>query len=451
MSHPALEKNPNAPLEDVVLTSTMKAYLNNENVIEYLFRHLEELFDYALTTKYCDFSPKTANTTPYYMARNICQILAPSAATEKLGKRLVESEYVTERLLQYLKSMKEGFNPSTCSHFCNILKALISITKGEYIKIHPEFFFPFLNNPQLNGFSNLLFTILMHCPDLYPIAAERCSEFMRMSKKNEQYYENSFTILNIFSRLYNSKSFNKDAFTVDCAKNLLDATLFSIKSGKKVAFYEGIRFLSSTIRLFDRKSAIARYVKARGKSFYKQHHLYEMEITPTTELNDDLKICVESFPAFFASGASKLYPLLFRPVKPVSGDFGKAFLDYIVSLDETKYANFIDNNNIVELIQKYLPPFPIDEALTESYESIQYTNPHVILLALYIFEGLPSRFPHTEELTDRHTIEEGDETEQNIIPNRYHSESTATKEFSNFVIERVLPYRKLILNFAPEE
>lgn len=447
-----LVKNDNTPLKKVALHDefSVLAQSANADLLNYLFGKenddvgkLSEILDLILTNnetreegeKSIEGDEGTAFSDERKAAHNLCTLFTnKDAKLKKLGK-LFESKSKNILINKLKRYVNENSDDSiTASRFSQLIRNLISINNN-LIPDNPWLLSPILAFPDRIGYSTLLFTILRVNPQFYKFATMRSSDFMRKADKDHKNFDKcSFVLLNIFSLLIKANELKFEHFNVETMKDILDVTLIGYDK-YKLAFYEGIFITSSIIndKRVNPKSAIARYVKARGKAFYKKLGLDDMKISPDINLDEikpELKDIIASFPAFYKSGFNQLYKLMFCPHNVVSSDFGRICLDYIVSMPEAKFNRFIDDNKIKKLIMDNMPKLPNDEELLDSEENIQYLNPHVILLAFYIIEGLPK-----VRGTDDNTI----------VPNPYSPDSTRDEKFLQFVVERVLPFRQLVL------
>lgn len=431
---------PQPELETVVLNEDfyILAQSANEKLLNYLSGKLNEILDLILTNKGDDDKDESveANKGTKFsdtrkIAHNLCTVLSNKDVKEKIFNDTKSKNVYLSKLKAYVN---ENSNDSTVnSRFSYLVRNIISVNK-DLISENPWLLSPLLAFPDRVGYSTLLFTVLRINPQFYKFAAMRSSDFMRKADEDHKNFDKcSFILLNIFSLLIKSNDFKIESFNVEIMKDILDATLLG-REKYKLAFYEGIFVTSSIIKKVDPKSAISRYVKARGKAFYNKLGLEEIKnkIKPGMDIKKvpNLPDIIAAFPAFYKSGFKNLYPLMFSLNNVVSSDFGRTCLDYIVSMPEMKFNRFIDDNNIKNLIMKNTPKLPNDGDVLDSEENIQYFNPHVILLAFYIVEGLPK---------NRGSVD------NTISPNPYSPETTRTDDFLVFVVEHILPFRQLVL------
>lgn len=345
---------------------------------------------------------------------------------------------VTKKLIEFAQLTKQ---PSSvyCNHFCTVLTKLV--VDASYIDDKPELFYALITHPNWAGYSSMIFYIIKSKPEFYEILSKRTAEFMRyaISRNDKDFAQCSFLLLDVFSLLIKSGEIDCQSISVEIVKNILDVALSSYDFFP-IAFYDGIFIVSSLIAKEpsnDDESrhmkAVKKYVKVRGEAFYSSLKGLSKDLSKITkkDIKGDLEKAIRAFPAFVASGWNqyKFFLLMFNKENVITSEFNRACLDYIISFDQDKYQDFIDKNNIVNLIKQSIPPFPSDPQVLESPENISYLNPYVIMLALYIFDGLPAQ---------RGT------GNPEIKKNPFTSDSTKSEEFVKFMIEQVLPYKKVM-------
>lgn len=432
----------NPSLEEVVLHKDYLGMIqsaNNGALLDYLFGKeeknygkLSEILKHIFTSEKPQDDDKegTFFSDERKIGHNLCIIFTNKDFKEKKLQKLLnpESGFIDE-LKKFVHSNQE--DSVTNSRFVQIFRSIIT-TNNDFISENKWILSPLLAFPDRIGYSSLIYTILRLKPEFYDFTTKRCYDFMRAGQKNnnKQFMKDSFILINVFSLLIKSTGFQVNSFTVEMMKNILDATLIGQKV-YKLAFYEGIYVTSAILKQVESKSAISRYVKARGKAFYASLGLDTLEIEPDMDINNpNMKDIIAAFPAFYRSGFKKLYKLMFRSTSVVSSDFGRVCLDFITQMPEAKFISFIDDNDIPKLIMDYFPKLPNDPEVLEDEVNTQYLNPHVILLAFYIIEGLPAKR----------------QTGQNkIIKNEFCPEKVQNEDFVNFVVQKLLPFRQLAL------
>ena len=208
---------------------------------------------------------------------------------------------------------------------------------------------------------------------------------------------------------------------------------------------------------------IRKLVKAKGKSFYQKQGLYDIEFTPETPYSDEkFDLIFRTFPIFWEAGINKLSPLLFHgcktvdecpkeckdsmtPTKVTKTIIDKIIMwasiankddhDYEPTDEEVKRANrklnkFIEENKVVEYMQKYFPK-------NLANADCPFLNPFIIILAQVLIVGhFKAKVEYNGNVGESTIIRS--EKRLNFPPNCF-PETMNNDEFTRFYFENIIP------------
>lgn len=208
---------------------------------------------------------------------------------------------------------------------------------------------------------------------------------------------------------------------------------------------------------------IRKLVKATGKSFYQKQGLYNYEFTPEKSYSDEkFDLIFRTFPIFWEAGINKLSPLLFHGCKTIDecpdeckdsitqSKVTKTIIDKIImwasiankddhdyepTEEEVKRANrklnkFIEENKIVEYMQKY---FPTNLANAKC----PFLNPFIIILAQVLIVGhFKAKVEYNGNVGESTIIR----SEKRLnFPTNCFPETMNNDEFTRFYFENIIP------------
>ena len=398
----------------------LEKMVQNAKLMDYFCKKIDDVMDFLLFTK-------PSNDNERISSINISQLLAKMIELTQQNSINIISPNIENAITKKLACFVEKYHFSSgydnqfsqiqVSNFSTILKEFLFQSKGEYLRKNPTFSIPILSYPNEAGYSMIIIQLLRYCDEYFELVTERVYEFVRNAHKSftnndgnySKYIECSYFLINSFNKLIIRDYLNVEKFDILCTKNILDAAFFFFYNckniddicspqSKNIVFYEGISFTARLLKKVEKDSPIPRYIKQRGKTFYEfiglpdmkeiQYDKLDFSQDPSELLKDPkLKLCLEVFPAFYESGYKYLWPLLFFKYRSISADFGRTLIDYITKMDKEKLTKFINNNDITKKIEKSFPLYPADKEFLENEE--RFFNPHILLLAVYLGEGLP--------------------------------------------------------------
>ncbi|OHT02681.1 hypothetical protein TRFO_30180 [Tritrichomonas foetus] len=284
------------------------------------------------------------------------------------------------------------------SYNCKITKdqifMKIAVTAADWMREYKEY--KKTQNKCNNSNSEKMKMIEVVQNDSEEDGGEDHKEFM------EKLFVKVHKLLSVVSAVYNdlNELDFSDENLFQIIYNITEATLAYLD--QKTVFNTGIHSLTLILKchpmidtIYDSRSpetppvsylTVQKYLKNRGKRFYRELGLYDMKIKPNMSLDsDNIHTILHSFPVFWAAGMKKLAPLIFRTEGYLPSRFGITMMSKLMNMSENypaKFKIFIKENKIIQRLMKHLPPIPN----TEEDKNIPVTslNPFMLQLAEFI-------------------------------------------------------------------